>query len=78
MRQFLRDLRKWLRGRTGVSTVTIYLKGGNEISFDATDWEWKYEGNELKSYNFTFAPGENHLMRYLRIADVQAITVSRD
>lgn len=70
-------IRRWWTGRSGVNTVTIYLKSGNTISFDVTHWEWKYRGNELESYNFKFAAHESETMRYVCIDQIEAITVSQ-
>lgn len=69
--------RRWLTVRSNVQTVTIYLKSGNTISFDVTSYEWKYRGNELESYNFKFAAHEKEPMRYVRIDQIEAITVSQ-
>lgn len=70
-------LRRWWTGRSGVNTLTIYLKSGSKISVDVTQWEWKYRGNELESYNFTCAPHEPERPHYIRIDQIEAITVSQ-
>ena len=73
--RFLNIFRRFF-GMKPVYAVTLYFKSGAEISVDVTDWSWKAPGTELFSYSFVYHKSERDPLRYIRVDDVSAISVS--